>query len=554
MSDLKEDGEVPHDSHKEAGAFEIDDVHEQKLENQMNEAAMDSELQLLEEQLQTLPKSRFELTLSNPALFTYLLVAFASMGGLLSGLDQSLISGANLYLPRDLHLSDSMNSLVNAGMPLGAVGGALILSPANEYLGRRMAIIVSCILYTIGAALEAGAIDFGMIFAGRFILGMGVGLEGGTVPVYVAECVPRKIRGNLVSLYQLNIALGEVLGYAVAAMFVSVPGNWRYILGSSLIFSTILLVGMLFMPESPRYLMHKGQEVAAYGVWKKIRGFNDLEAKDEFLGMRQAVTAECEEQSKTKQYAWMDFFTEPRARRAIVYANIMIVLGQLTGVNAVMYYMSTLMTNIGFDDKTSVFMSLVGGGALLIGTIPAVLYMERFGRRYWANVMLPGFFVGLILVGVGYTIDYTKYPAAAQGVYLTGIILYMGFFGSYACLTWVVPSEVFPTYLRSYGMTTADANLFLCSFIVTYNFTRMMESMTRIGLTLGFYGGIAVVGWIYQIIFMPETKNKSLEEIDELFSKPTSVIVKQNLKQTSQVIKDLAHLRLRKVFSPEPYR
>lgn len=366
--------------------------------------------------------------------------------------------------------------------------------------------------------------------------------------------VPRKIRGNLVSLYQLNIALGEVLGYAVAAMFVSVPGNWRYILGSSLVFSTILLVGMLFMPESPRYLMHKNQEVAAYGVWKKIRGFNDLEAKDEFLGMRQAVTAESEEQSKTKKYAWMDFFTEPRARRAIVYANIMIVLGQLTGVNAVMYYMSTLMTNIGFDDKTSVFMSLVGGGSLLIGTIPAVLYMERFGRRYWANVMLPGFFVGLILVGVGYTIDYTKYPAAAQGVYLTGIVLYMGFFGSYACLTWVVPSEVFPTYLRSYGMTTADANLFLCSFIVTYNFTRMMESMTRIGLTLGFYGGIAVVGWIYQIIFMPETKNKSLEEIDELFSKPTSVIVKQNLKQTSQIIKDLAHLRLRKVFSPEPYR
>lgn len=187
MSDLK-DAEVPQDLHKEGGAYEIDDVHEQKLENQMNEAAMDSELQLLEEQLQTMPKARFELTLSNPALFTYILVAFASMGGLLSGLDQSLISGANLYLPHDLHLSDSMNSLVNAGMPLGAVGGALILSPANEYLGRRMAIIVSCILYTIGAGMEAGAINFGMIFAGRFILGMGVGLEGGTVPVYVAEC------------------------------------------------------------------------------------------------------------------------------------------------------------------------------------------------------------------------------------------------------------------------------------------------------------------------------------------------------------------------------
>ncbi|CAG8172574.1 unnamed protein product [Penicillium olsonii] len=545
-----------HDVHNEEKdpTHEADDIADAKLQNGLTEEAMDAELQQLESQLYDLPVSRFDFSMASPKNFTYILVAFASMGGMLSGLDQSLISGANLFLPKDLHLSSADNSLVNAGMPLGAVAGALILSPANEYLGRRMAIIVSCILYTIGAALEAGAINFGMIFAGRFILGAGVGLEGGTVPVYVAECVPRKIRGNLVSLYQLNIALGEVLGYAVAAMFVSVPGNWRYILGSSLVFSTILFIGMLFLPESPRFLMHKGREIEAYAAWKKIRGFDDHEAKDEFLGMRQAVTAESEEQAATKKYAWMDFFTVPRARRAMVYANIMIFLGQFTGVNAVMYYMSTLMQAIGFDDKDAVFMSLVGGGSLLIGAIPAVLYMERFGRRYWANVMLPGFFVGLVLVGVGYTIDVHKYPSAAQGVYLTGIILYMGFFGSYACLTWVVPSEVFPTYLRSYGMTTADANLFLCSFIVTYNFTRMMEAMHRIGLTLGFYGGIAILGWIYQIIFMPETKNKSLEEIDELFSLPTAVIVKRNIKQTAQIAGDLSRLRLKKVFSPEPYK
>ncbi|OQE21791.1 hypothetical protein PENSTE_c011G03964 [Penicillium steckii] len=556
MADVKE---FPSDSHKEdkeAGAFEVDDVQDlkdSKEDRELSEAAMDAEIAQLEEQLQTLPKPFFEVTLNNPAIFTYVLVAFASMGGLLSGLDQSLISGA-IDLPKDLHLSDSLNSLVNSGMPLGAVAGALILSPSNEYLGRKMSIIVSCILYTIGAALEAGAMNFGMIFAGRFILGAGVGLEGGTVPVYVAECVPSRIRGNLVSAYQLNIALGEVLGYAVAAMFFDVKGNWRYILGSSLVFSTILLVGMIFLPESPRYLMHKGRDVAAYSVWKRIRGFSDYDSKDEFLGMRQAVTAESEEQAATGKYAWMDFFTKPRARRAIVYANIMIMLGQLTGVNAVMYYMSTLMKNIGFDDKTAIFMSLVGGGSLLFGCVPAVMYMERFGRRYWANAMLPGFFIGLVLVGAGYTIDYNKYPATAEGLYLTGIILYMGFFGSYACLTWVIPSEVFPTYLRHYGMTTADATLFLCSFIVTYNFTRMMEAMTRIGLTLGFYGGIAAIGWVYQIIFMPETKNLSLEEIDELFSKPTSVIVKQNLKQTSQVIKDLCHFRFKKVFSPEPYK
>lgn len=369
-----------------------------------------------------------------------------------------------------------------------------------------------------------------------------------TLLVLTLFLVPTKIRGNLVSLYQSNIALGEVLGYAVAAIFFDVKGNWRYILGSSLVFSTILWVGMLFLPESPRFLMHKGKTAEAYGVWKRIRGFTTLEAKDEFLGMRQAVAAENHEQQNTKQYAWMDFFTNGRARRAMIYANIIVFLGQFTGVNAVMYYMGVLMNKIGFDERTAVFMSLVGGGALLIGTIPAVLYMERFGRRVWATVTLPGFLLGLVLVGVGYQIDFKSNPAAAEGTYLAGIILYMGFFGSYACLTWVVPAEVFPTYLRSYGMTTADANLFLCSFIVTYNFTRMMESMTRIGLTLGFYGGIAAVGWFWQLLFMPETKGKSLEEIDEIFSKPTSVIVRQNVKNIRVTVDDLAHFRLKKVF------
>lgn len=194
----------------------------------------DAVIEELEKELQASGRKKgiFDIEFENPKHFTWLLVAFASMGGLLSGLDQSLISGANLFLPKDLGLSDQQNSLVNSGMPLGAVAGALMLSPCNEYFGRRWSIIISCILYTIGGALEAGSINYGMIVAARVILGAGVGLEGGTVPVYVAETVERRLRGNMVSLYQFNIALGEVLGYAVAAMFVSVPGNWRYILGT----------------------------------------------------------------------------------------------------------------------------------------------------------------------------------------------------------------------------------------------------------------------------------------------------------------------------------
>jgi hypothetical protein len=146
-------------------------------------------------------------------------------------------------------------------------------------------------------------------------------------------------------------------------------------------------------------------------------------------------------------------------------------------------------------------------------------------------------------------ISYQLNTLSAQlGVYLTGLILYELFFGSYAALTWVIPSEVYPTYLRSYGMTTSTGWLFLSSFIVTYNFTGMQNAMTRTGLSLGFYGGIAVLGWFYQIFFMPETKDKTLEEIDQLFQKPTRQLVRENAKNAMEVTTDLMHLRFRKVF------
>ncbi|EME48967.1 hypothetical protein DOTSEDRAFT_40218 [Dothistroma septosporum NZE10] len=493
-------------------------------------------------------KGFFHVEFANPKHFTWLLVVFASMGGLLSGLDQSLISGANLFLPDDLGLTAQQNGLVNSGMPLGAVAGALILSPANEYLGRKGAIILSCILYTIGGALEAASMNYGMIVAARIILGAGVGLEGGTVPVYVAETVERRLRGNMVSLYQFNIALGEVLGYAVGAIFISVPGNWRYILGSSLVFSTIMLIGMLFLPESPRFLMHKGKTLDAYAVWKRIRGTRTSEAREEFFVMKvgqEMEDAEIAEGLGSKRFPWLDFFTKPRARRAIVYANMMIFLGQFTGINAIMYYMSVLMSQMGFDKYESNYMSLVGGGSLLIGTIPAIFLMERCGRRFWAIAMLPCFFVGLVLVGASY---HVPTMGGREGVYLSGLIIYEIFFGSYACLTWVIPSEVYPTYLRSYGMTTSAALLFLSSFVVTYNFTAMQDAMTKTGLTLGFYGGIAVLGWFYQIFFMPETKGRTLEEIDLIFQKPTRQLVRENAASAWRTTEDLLCFRFKKVF------
>lgn len=471
-----------------------------------------------------------KLNFKNKNHMVVLLGVFAAAAGLLSGLDQSIISGASIGMKHDLHLTSHQQSLISSLMPLGAMAGSMIMTPLNELFGRRFSLVISCVWYTIGAALCAGAQSYHLMYAGRFILGVGVGIEGGCVGIYISESVPANVRGSIVSMYQFNIALGEVLGYAVAAIFYEVHHGWRFMVGSSLVFSTILFIGLFFLPESPRWLVLKKRYGMAYEVWGRLRDLNDDNNKLEFLEMRQAALQEKERTAQESRFqSWVELFRIPRNRRALFYAVMMVTLGQLTGINAIMYYMSTLMAQIGFSTKHSVFMSLVGGGSLLIGTIPAILWMDRFGRRVWGYNIL-GFFIGLVLVGVGYRINPESNRAAAEGVYLTGIIVYNLFFGAYSTLTWVVPAESFDLKTRSLGMTICSTFLYLWSFTVTYNFTRMSETMTYTGLTLGFYGGIAFIGLIYQILFMPETKDKTLEEIDDLFNITPFELAKTNIK------------------------
>lgn len=210
--------------------------------------------------------------------------------------------------------------------------------------------------------------------------------------------------------------------------------------------------------------------------------------------------------------------------------------------------MSVLMSQIGFNTEDSTYMSMVGGGSLFLGTIPAILFMERFGRRFWANSILPGLFIGLVLISVSYMLNLQKQPHEVVGLYLTGLIIYMASYGPYACLTWILPAEVYPTYLRSYGMMCSDAVVNLGNFIITFAFTDMQNAMTKQGLTLGFFGGIAVLGLIYQIIFMPETKNLTLEEIEIVFSKPTGQLARENISNTVKMTKDIFRFRFREAF------
>lgn len=500
---------------------------------------LDQEIEALEDLGSSYKKERsfwgklgsleFEVDFEKKSRMVFMLGAFAAFAGILSGIDQSIISGASIGMNKMLKLSPHEASLVSSLMPLGAVGGSILLTPLSEYFGRKKALVISCVFYTIGAIICAAARNHHEMYAGRFLIGVGVGIEGGGIGVYIAESVPSSVRGSLVSLYQFNIALGELFGYIIGVIFFDVKGGWRYMVGSSLVFSTILFVGLLFLPESPRWLMHKGRVGESWNVWKRLRDINVESNKVEFLELRQAADQDRQLHAGESRFqSLFDLLRIPRNRRALVYSSVMIGLGQLTGINAIMYYMSTLMHQIGFSEKRSVAMSMVGGAALLIGTIPAILWMDRFGRRAWSMTIVI-FSIGLVLVGVGYLYQDSNL-VAAEGVYLTGQIIYNMAFGSYAALTWVLPSESFSLGTRSVGMTVSSALLYLFAFTVTYNFERMQKAFTYTGLTLGFYGGIAVViGIPYQLLCMPETKNRTLEEIDDIFEKPTRQIIKENI-------------------------
>jgi len=210
--------------------------------HEVNEAQINEDIATLEEELVRSGKRSYLLGrfIKNPNVFIWILALLASISGFLFGIDQSLISGASIYIPSDLNLNDSEMSMVVGFTPLGAIFGALIIMPVNEAIGRKYAIISAAILFTVGAIMEAVAESFGVLLAGRMILGSALGLMSGTVPAYIAENCAIKWRGGLVTLYQCMVAFGVMCGYVTAAIFNGVKGNWRYMLGSSVVYSTIL--------------------------------------------------------------------------------------------------------------------------------------------------------------------------------------------------------------------------------------------------------------------------------------------------------------------------
>eukprot|EP00871_Galdieria_phlegrea_P001393 jgi/Galph1/2254/GphlegSOOS_G941.1 len=464
-----------------------------------------------------------------PKNFAVMVGVLSSIGAVLYGLDVSLISGVLLFVVSDLSLTSNQTSLVSSGMALGAIGGGFAGIFLVEVTGRKRSILIACVLYTVGALMEALAPSFGVLISGRLVLGLGVGIEYDAIPLYISESSPKNRRGDLVALFQLMAFFGVMLGYVVDAIFANVSGSWRWMFGSSIVFSVAYFLLMLVFPESPRWLMKRGRERDALRNWKYMRGF-EPEERAEYVTMVQIVREQNE--ASRKRFIWLDFIRVPEIRYAVIYAVSMIIMQQFSGVNSIEYYLGTLYEDIGMSSLDSVYMSLINGGCLFLSTLPAVFLMDKVGRRPLVLLLAPFTAIGLVIAGSS---SYIKHKTAHVAVYTLGMVIYDLFWGSaLGAVPIAVNSEVYPQYIRTQGMSVAVIATFVGTFVTTYTFSRMVSSMTELGTLFGFYGGITLVGWFLCIFFMPETKDLTLEQIRQVFLQGSLNIAKENVRQMKQ--------------------
>src|SRR5947209_4042857 len=296
---------------------------------------------------------------------------FGALGGLLFGYDTGVISGALLFIPNAFKLTPFVKGAVVAGLLLGAMIGAAFAGRLSDRMGRRRLIIIAAVVFTAGALLAAFAPTVAVLVAARFIIGLAVGSAALVVPLYLSEIAPTEIRGAIASLNQLMIVCGILAAFVVNAILAS-SGDWRLMLGLAAVPSLVLLVGMLFMPETPRYLVHAGEEDSAREVLEDLPGDERPEERIEKIH----DVEESEEGGTGLGALWRAKWVRP----ALLVATGLAVFQQLVGINTIIYYAPTTLTNVGFAKTSAIYANLIIGVINVGMTIIAIRIIDRIGR------------------------------------------------------------------------------------------------------------------------------------------------------------------------------
>ncbi len=432
--------------------------------------------------------------------YVYLISTVAGLAGLLFGFDTAVINGALPFLREEFRLTDVQVELVAGALLVGCIVGAASAGVVSDRLGRRRALICAAVLFAVASVASAIPRGLAGITGARFAAGIAIGLGSVLAPMYIAEISPPHIRGRLVSLNQFAIVTGILIAYYVNwQLSTAGTGNWRWMFAIAAVPSIAFWLGLLGIPESPRWLAANGRERDARSVLERVVGPEEAarELKEIHLSVRQESAASLQ-------------------RRPLILAVTLAILCQVTGINTIIYYGSILLReHAGQSASSAIGANVLIGVINFLGTIVAMAAIDRLGRR--ALLLIGSAGMGLSLTALGFAF---RRQSPSFALIVAMILAYVFSFAvSLGPGVWVYISEIFPTPVRGRAMSIATVTIWTSCLAVTLTFLSLVQALSTAG-AFWFYAALCAITFLFVLRFLPETRGRTLEDIQHLWEKP----------------------------------
>ncbi|MCF3946549.1 sugar porter family MFS transporter [Acidiphilium sp. AL] len=433
-----------------------------------------------------------------------LIAVIAGLGGLLFGYDTGVISGALLFIRHVFHLGPTMQGVVVAIALAAAAVGAAFAGSLSDSFGRRIILLITALIFIVGALVSAVAWSVAILLLGRVLVGAAIGVASMLTPMYLSEISPPEKRGAIVTINQFYITLGIVVSYGVGFLLSHGGNGWRWMLGLGAVPGVVLFAGMLTLPESPRWLAGKRREDAARRALIFLRGREDV--TDELSALRQDIARE-----DRATAPWSVLF-EKRARRPLIVGIGLAIFQQVTGINTVIYFAPTIFLKAGLPSASVSILATAGVGVVnVVMTLVAMRLLDVAGRRKLLLWGLAGMLVTLVILSVSFMIGLHGSLAL---VTVLSVAAYVAFFAiGLGPVFWLLIAEIFPLAVRGRGMSLATISNWTFNMLVSITFLDLVHGFGR-GPTFLIYAAMTLATIVFTWFLVPETKGRSLEEIE----------------------------------------
>jgi sugar porter (SP) family MFS transporter len=438
--------------------------------------------------------------------------AITALGGLLFGYDTGVISGALLFIGKDFHgLTSFDKELLTSILLIGALVGALAAGKIADRVGRRPTVLGTAALFVAGVMLAAFSPSYAVLVGARVIIGLAVGSASMVVPLYIGEVAPPRVRGALVSFNQLAITSGILASYLVDYGLAS-SQNWRLMFGLAAIPAILMFTGMLFQHESPHWLVAQGREDEARKVLHRVRGEGDIDAE----------IAEVRELSE-RNSSFREVL-RPAVRHVMIIGVTLAVFQQITGINTIIYYAPTLLKSAGLGSSAALLANVVNGAVNVAMTIVAIRLLDRTGRRPLLLGGTTGMAAGMVVVALTFLLGGDQLHGGAAYIAIAGLLIYTGSFAiGLGPVFWLLISEIYPVKIRGQAMSVATMANWGANFVVTISFLTLLGAIGNAG-TFFLFAGLSIVAVVYFQRQVPETRNRSLQDIERDLDLPRGAI------------------------------